>query len=93
MPEGGLTLTVYLDPVAVVVTTPPGRDGAAQLARFCREMAAQSARLAAQLDPDSSPSAQDATTEGSEVVRRPSLERSRHALRESSPTSVQEGEG
>ncbi|MCP2166297.1 hypothetical protein [Goodfellowiella coeruleoviolacea] len=39
-------LVVYLDPVNVAIQIPPQPGGAASLARFCRELARESLKLA-----------------------------------------------
>lgn len=50
LPHGGQVLVVYLDPVNVTIQAPPSRSR--ELADFCRELAHEAARLAAEIDPD-----------------------------------------
>jgi hypothetical protein len=44
-------LILYLDPVNVAIQIPPFPDGAVMLARFCRELSREAARLADVLEP------------------------------------------
>ena len=45
-------LVIYLDPVNVAIQLPPFPGGAQVLAKFCRELSREAAKLAAQIDPD-----------------------------------------
>jgi hypothetical protein len=51
-------LVVYLDPVSITLQCPPTR--ARELADFCRELAHEAARLAAEIDPDGEPAPPEA---------------------------------
>ena len=44
-------LVMYLDPVNMAIQLPPFPDGPAVLARFCRELSREAAKLAEELDP------------------------------------------
>jgi hypothetical protein len=44
-------LVIYLDPVNVAIQLPPYPGGDLVLARFCRELAREAAKLAAAIDP------------------------------------------
>jgi hypothetical protein len=44
------TLVIFLDPVKVAVQLPPFPSGADVLARFCRELSREAAKLAVHLD-------------------------------------------
>jgi hypothetical protein len=44
-------LVIYLDPVNVAIQLPPYPGGDLVLARFCRELAREAAKLAAAVDP------------------------------------------
>jgi hypothetical protein len=46
-------LILYLDPVNIAIQLPPFPDGALMLARFCRELSREAARLAEVLEPSS----------------------------------------
>jgi hypothetical protein len=48
---GWISLVLSMDPGRVVIDVPPVSGGAAVLARFCRELAREASRLAADLDP------------------------------------------
>ncbi|MGH3873506.1 MAG: hypothetical protein ACRDSR_18680 [Pseudonocardiaceae bacterium] len=48
---GWLSLVLSMDPGRVVIDVPSVSGGAAVLARFCRELAREASRLAADLDP------------------------------------------
>ncbi|RZS37838.1 hypothetical protein EV193_105398 [Herbihabitans rhizosphaerae] len=48
-------LVMYLDPVNLAIQIPPFPGGDRALARFCRELSREAARLAAAVDPDSEP--------------------------------------
>lgn len=45
-------LVLYLDPVNVAIQLPPFPDGDLLLAKFCRELAREAAKLAAEIDPE-----------------------------------------
>lgn len=45
-------LVIYLDPVNMAIQLPPLPDGDRVLAKFCRELAREAAKLAAEVDPD-----------------------------------------
>ena len=64
-------LAVYLDPVMVMMAIPPFPTGQREMARFCRELAREATRLAAQLDSQEQPAAPET----------PPTCLSRHALR------------
>jgi len=49
-------LVMYLDPVNLAIQLPPFPDGDLLLAKFCRELAREAAKLAAEIDPDNEPS-------------------------------------
>jgi hypothetical protein len=59
-------LVMYLDPVNLAIQLPPFPGGDLLLAKFCRELAREAAKLAAEIDPDNEPT----------------LEEPRHRLRE-----------
>ncbi|HEY0690948.1 MAG TPA: hypothetical protein VGD71_18160 [Kribbella sp.] len=44
-------LVIYLDPVNVAIQLPPYPGGDLVLAKFCRELAREAAKLAAAIDP------------------------------------------
>jgi hypothetical protein len=44
-------LVLYLDPVNLAIQLPPFPGGDALLARFCRELSREAAKLAAAIDP------------------------------------------
>lgn len=44
-------LILYLDPVNVAIQLPPFPGGAQVLARFCRELSREAARVANEIDP------------------------------------------
>jgi hypothetical protein len=48
-------LVIYLDPVNVAIQLPPFPGGDRVLAKFCRELAREAAKLAAEVDPDGEP--------------------------------------
>ncbi|MGB3442984.1 MAG: hypothetical protein WBA97_29940 [Actinophytocola sp.] len=48
-------LVIYLDPVNLAIQLPPFPGGGVVLAKFCRELAREAARLAAEIDPDDEP--------------------------------------
>jgi hypothetical protein len=48
-------LVLYLDPVNMAIQLPPFPGGDVLLAKFCRELAREAARLAADIDPDNEP--------------------------------------
>ena len=48
-------LVMYLDPVNVAIQLPPFPGGDVVLAKFCRELAREAAKLAAEVDPDGEP--------------------------------------
>jgi hypothetical protein len=50
-PTGQPVLSVFLDPVNVVLTVPPFPDGPVQTARLLRELARAASRMAAELEP------------------------------------------
>lgn len=45
-------LVIYLDPVNVAIQLPPFPGGDQVLAKFCRELSREAAKLAAEIDPD-----------------------------------------
>lgn len=45
-------LVMYLDPVNLAIQLPPFPGGHVVLANFCRELAREAAKLAAEIDPD-----------------------------------------
>ena len=45
-------LVLYLDPVNLAIQLPPFPGGELLLAKFCRELAREAAKLAAEIDPD-----------------------------------------
>ena len=45
-------LVLYLDPVNFAIQLPPFPDGDRVLAKFCRELAREAAKLADEIDPD-----------------------------------------
>ena len=47
-------LVLHLDPVDLAIQLPPFPDGGRVLARFCRELAREAAKLATEVDPDNS---------------------------------------
>jgi hypothetical protein len=52
LPESDrLALVLYLDPVSLVLSVPPVPGGAAVMARFCRQLAQEASRVAADLEP------------------------------------------
>jgi hypothetical protein len=48
-------LVMYLDPVNLAIQLPPFPGGAQVLAKFCRELSREAAKLAAEVDPDCEP--------------------------------------
>jgi NAD/NADP transhydrogenase alpha subunit len=50
---GWASLVLSMDPGRVVIDVPSVNGGAAVLARFCRELAREASRIAAELDPGS----------------------------------------
>jgi hypothetical protein len=48
-------LVVYLDPVNLAIQLPSFPGGDVVLADFCRELAREAAKLAAEIDPDGEP--------------------------------------
>jgi hypothetical protein len=48
-------LVMYLDPVNLAIQLPPFPGGDVVLANFCRELAREAAKLAAEIDPDGEP--------------------------------------
>ena len=52
-------LVLYLDPVNFAIQLPPFPGGDLVLAKFCRELARESAKLAAAIDPDGEPAPPD----------------------------------
>jgi hypothetical protein len=48
-------LVLYLDPVNMAIQLPPFPGGDRLLAKFCRELAREAAKLAAEIDPDNEP--------------------------------------
>lgn len=48
-------LVLYLDPVNVAIQLPSFPGGDVVLAKFCRELAREAAKLAAEIDPDGEP--------------------------------------
>jgi hypothetical protein len=69
-------LVMYLDPVNLAIQLPPFPGGDLLLAKFCRELAREAAKLAAEIDP------------GNE----PTPDAPRHLLREESAGWSREGE-
>ncbi|MGH9194372.1 MAG: hypothetical protein ACRD1T_01365, partial [Acidimicrobiia bacterium] len=49
---GWISLVLSMDPGRVVIDVPSVSGGAIVLARFCRELAREATRIAADLDPD-----------------------------------------
>lgn len=45
-------LVLYLDPVNMAIQVPPFPGGERLLAKFCRELAREAAKLADEIDPD-----------------------------------------
>jgi hypothetical protein len=56
---GGLVLSVFLDPVTVVITEPPFPGGAGALCRFLRGLAREAWAAADEIDPSGLPSITD----------------------------------
>ena len=52
-------LVMDLDPVSLAIQLPPFPGGDVVLAEFCRVLAAEAARLAAEIDPDGEPAPPD----------------------------------
>jgi hypothetical protein len=48
-------LVIYLDPVNVVIQLPSYPGGDVVLAKFCRELSREAAKLAAAVDPEGEP--------------------------------------
>lgn len=48
-------LVLYLDPVNMAIQLPSIPGGERLLAKFCRELAREAAKLAAEIDPDNEP--------------------------------------
>jgi hypothetical protein len=48
-------LVIYLDPVNMAIQLPPFPGGEQLLAKFCRELAREAAKLAASIDPAGEP--------------------------------------
>ena len=53
-------LVIYLDPVNLAIQLPPDVGGEQRLADFCRELAREAAKLAAEVDPDGEPAPPEA---------------------------------
>lgn len=51
-------LVLYLDPVNLAIQLPPFPGGDLLLAKFCRELAREAAKLAAEIDPDNEPASE-----------------------------------
>lgn len=49
------SLVLYLDPVNLAIQLPAFPGGEQLLAKFCRELAREAAKLAATIDPDNEP--------------------------------------
>jgi hypothetical protein len=75
-PGGTPVLVIYLDPVNMTIHSEPSLAGTRELAAFCRELAREAAKLAAEIDP------------GNE----PAPDGPRHLLREGSPEWFGKGE-
>jgi hypothetical protein len=69
-------LVMYLDPVNLAIQLPPFPGGDLLLAKFCRELAREAAKLAAEIDPGNEPDSVGP----------------RHLLREGSPEWFGKGE-
>jgi hypothetical protein len=69
-------LVMYLDPVNVAIQLPPFPGGDLMLAKFCRELSREAAKLAAEIDPGP-----ESASDGP-----------RHGLREGSVGTVEDGE-
>ena len=54
-PGGTPVLMVYLDPVNMTLHGEPSVAGTRRLADFCRELAREATKLAAEIDPDGEP--------------------------------------
>lgn len=67
LPNGGPVLVVYLDPVNITIQAPPSRSR--ELADFCRELAQEAARLAAEIDPDGEAAPPEASAPRHALVR------------------------
>ncbi len=67
LPGGGPVLVVYLDPVNITIQAPPVRSR--ELAAFCRELAREAAKLAAQIDPDGESAPSEVTRPRHALVR------------------------
>ncbi|MGH3624983.1 MAG: hypothetical protein ACRDQ5_24880 [Sciscionella sp.] len=48
--RGHPVLSIYLDPISLLVTIPPARHGHQQMAAFCRQLAGSAGHLANMLD-------------------------------------------
>ena len=48
-------LVIYTDPVKMAIQLPPFPGGEVVLAKFCRELAREAAKMAAEIDPDGEP--------------------------------------
>jgi hypothetical protein len=57
--EHAPALVMHLDPVDLAIQVPPFPGGDVVLAEFCRELAREATRLAAEIDPDGEPVAPD----------------------------------
>ncbi len=69
VPGGSPVLVVYLDPVNMVIQSPPSAQGSRELADFCRELAHEASRLARTIDPDGEPTEPEATWPRHALVR------------------------
>ena len=49
--QGHPALSIYLDPISVLVTIPPTGHGHLEMARFCRQLTRSAGQLATALDP------------------------------------------
>lgn len=49
--QGHPALSIYLDPLSLLVTIPPTRHGPKQMAAFCRQLAGAAGQLAKTIDP------------------------------------------
>jgi hypothetical protein len=55
-------LVLYLDPVSLVLSVPPVPGSESAMARFCRQLAREAARMAFDLDPGSAVSGEGKQT-------------------------------
>lgn len=67
--DGARVLVVYLDPVNMTIQAAPTPAGIRELADFCRELAQEASRMAAEIDPDGEPAPPESSGPRHALVR------------------------